>query len=119
MDSHFRRSERAFVDMAAVFRELHAGDVNEGDSLGKGRVLDLSAGGAFIEFAGVIPVGTALLVAFTSPTAWDPLEIPAEVRWVKEQGFGVRFGVLSDAQSTALYELLADNPFVIDHDEAT
>jgi hypothetical protein len=45
----------------------------------------------------------------SSPSAWDPLEIAGEVRWVRDDppGFGVRFGGLSPKEMTALHELVS------------
>jgi hypothetical protein len=50
-------------------------------------------------------------------SSWEPLEIAAEVRWSKDgktgetAGFGVRFGSLTGAQATALYELVHANAY--------
>lgn len=79
-----------------------------------GRVSDLGMGGAFITTNDPPAIGTGVWLTFGSPTAWDPLELPAEVRWLKEgapAGFGVRFRDLTRAQANALSELVRDNPF--------
>ena len=50
-------------------------------------------------------------LVLSAPSAWDPLDLPAVVRWVEDTTFGVAFGELSRAQASALYELLAASRF--------
>lgn len=82
-----------------------------------GRVSDLGMGGAFVSSDGALPeIGARVIVVLSLPTAWDPLELPAEVRWHREgvlddAGFGVRFYGLSPAQAGALYELVSRTGF--------
>ena len=84
----------------------------------KGRTFDLSMAGAFIETASPPMVGAEVVLILESPSAWDPLQIPCEVRWVDERGvdsprgFGVRFMALSDAEGAALRELLLRTGFL-------
>jgi len=78
----------------------------------RGRTYDLSMAGALVETPRPPLAGEAIVLILESPTAWDPLEIPCDVRWVDAEGsrgpvgFGVRFTDLSDTQSVALHELL-------------
>jgi hypothetical protein len=109
-DPHFRRSPRAPVGLRARYRKDEPGSAFEKS----GRVSDLGMGGAFVEANDPPPVGTKVWLTFGAPTAWDPLELPAEVRWVKAEkraGFGVRFRALTAAQANALTELVRNNPF--------
>ncbi len=109
-DPHFRRSPRASVGLRARYRRDEPGSAFEKP----GRVSDLGMGGAFVEASDPPAVGTRVWLTFGAPTAWDPLELPAEVRWVKTgkpAGFGVRFRSLTPAQATALTELVRNNPF--------
>lgn len=106
-NEHFRKGARAAVELRASFRRDAPGAVLEKG----GRVSDLSMGGAFVE-AGDPPVeGARLWLTFSTPTAWDPLELPAEVRWRKPSGFGVAFGALSPAQARALHALVQQTEF--------
>ncbi|MEM9194698.1 MAG: PilZ domain-containing protein [Myxococcota bacterium] len=111
---HFRRSKRQAMSLQVLFRR----DA-EGAALDHiGSTGDLSVDGAFIETRTPPPVGTWLRLSLRSPTAWDPLEIRAEVRWVATDpdtpGFGIRFDRLKEAEARALYALIAASAF---HDE--
>ncbi len=106
-DAHFRAGPRAVVELRASYRRDRPGAVLEKG----GRVHDLSMGGAFVEAADPPSEGTRLYLTFSTPTAWDPLEVPAEVRWTKPGGFGVQFRALTSAQAQALHALVATTPF--------
>jgi Tfp pilus assembly protein PilZ len=78
-----------------------------------GTLTDLSLEGGFVETSMSPAEGSDVLVVISTPTAWEPLSIPGEVRWIREapteeggEGFGVRFGALTSEQAAALYELL-------------
>jgi hypothetical protein len=109
-DQHFRQSPRAPVELRAQFRRDEPGAALEKG----GRVSDLGMGGAFLEASDPPPEGTRLWVTFSVPTAWDPLEVPAEVRWRGEGGFGVRFRALTPGQAAALRELVQQNPYSLE-----
>lgn len=75
----------------------------------QGSLVDVGLGGARISCLRPPPVGTRLRVALTPPTAWEPLEVPAEVRWVdgeRQPGFGIAFGALTSTEANALHALL-------------
>ena len=76
--AHFRRSARAKVLLRA---EIRRGSRDAILTKG-GDVADLSVGGAYIESPSVLAVGDEVWVRFVAPTAWEPLELRAEVRWV-------------------------------------
>ena len=85
----------------------------------RGRTLDLGVHGAFIACQRPPILGTTLTLELRSPTAWDPLNITCQVRWVspgvdEPPGFGVRFEDLSASQATALHDFLQS----LDYDEA-
>jgi uncharacterized protein (TIGR02266 family) len=73
---------------------------------------NLGVGGAFLPSKVPLPVGTSVVVLLSSPTSWDPIEIPALVRWVteaatgKEAGMGVQFTELTDKDVVRLNDLL-------------
>jgi len=109
--AHFREDARRSVCLSVKFRV--------GVALTRqGRTFDLSMAGAFIETQSPPIAGAEVVLLLESPTAWDPLEIPCDVRWVDERGvsgprgFGVRFSALSAAQGTALHELLLRTGFL-------
>ncbi|MBX3246892.1 MAG: PilZ domain-containing protein [Myxococcales bacterium] len=78
----------------------------------EGTTVDISLGGAFVLARRLPEVGQPLVLQLSTPTAWDPLEIPSHVRWLDDgsrggaMGFGVRFEGLTRGQATALHELL-------------
>ncbi len=102
-DPHFRRSARSAVDLKVSFKR----DERDAELQKAGRVSDLGMGGVFVSCTHAPPVGAALRIYFSLPTAWDPVDLPAEVRWTRPTGFGAEFGRLSPAQAQALRELVS------------
>lgn len=73
------------------------------------RTENIGLGGAFVLVESPPPIGTRVIVYLAAATAWEPLEITAEVRWVRLDppvGMGVRFVDLTPAQLGALHDLL-------------
>ncbi len=109
--AHFRRTARQPVELSVRFRRDADGAALEHSA----KLLDLGLGGAQVRCERPPPVGTRVRLTLIAPTAWDPLELPCEVRWVDEgeQGpaFGVAFDGLTRAQASALYELLSVSRF--------
>jgi Tfp pilus assembly protein PilZ len=122
-EGHFRRSARIAIDLRVSFRRDASGSALEK----AGRIADLGMGGAFVESERPPPVGTEIVLTLQAPTAWDPLELPAEVRWIHDgqgeserdagaegglgAGFGLSFRALSKTQAAALYELITSTGF--------
>lgn len=125
-DAHFRRSARAAIELRVCFRRDEPGSALEKAGL----IADLGMGGAFVQSERPPAIGTAIVVTLQAPTAWDPLELPAEVRWVHDdaapeetaseaseaaiglgRGFGLKFRALAPTQAAALYELLTSAGF--------
>lgn len=77
-----------------------------------GMISDVGVGGGFVASDAVMPVGARVRLVLSPPTAWDPIELPATVRWLSdgsgggEAGFGVRFEALTAKEATALHELV-------------
>jgi hypothetical protein len=113
-DGHFRKSARTAVELRVHFRR----DEPDAALEKAGLIADLGMGGAFVQSERPPGVGTPIVVTLQMATAWDPLELPAEVRWVSEnekglgKGFGMKFRSLQPTQATALYELLASLGYV-------
>lgn len=108
-DPHFRRTARQPIELSVRYRRDSEGAPFEQ----AGKLVDLGLGGAQIKCERCPAVGTALRMVLTSPSAWDPLDLPAIVRWVNagDQTFGVAFERLSRAQAAALYDLLRASRF--------
>lgn len=86
-----------------------------------GAMLDVHLEGAFIGTPSPPPEGSRVQLRFTAPTAWDPVQVDAEVRWIRsaregDPGFGVRFEPLGPAEAAALAELVEASAFE-DEDE--
>lgn len=109
--AHFRRTARQPVELSVRFRR----DADDAAIDYSAKLLDLGLGGAQVRSDRPPPLGSRVRLTLTAPTAWDPLELAAEVRWVDEgeEGptFGVAFDALTRAQASALYELLAVSRF--------
>lgn len=71
-----------------------------------GEVADLGIGGAYIVGPHPVEEGARIWLRFVAPTAWEPLELEAEVRWVEAEGFGVRFVQVSEGEAAALQALV-------------
>jgi hypothetical protein len=108
-DPHFRRTARQPVELRVTFRR----DADGAPLEQSGRLVDLGLGGAQVRCERTPPVGARLRLTLTSPSAWDPLDLPAEVRWVDDgaRTFGLAFDALGRAEATALYELLSVTHF--------
>lgn len=112
--NHFRRTARRPVELTVRYRR-------EVETLEhRGRLLDLGLGGAQVRCEQAPEVGARLHIVLGSPSSWDPLDLPADVRWVDGDVFGVAFERLSPSQAAALHELLAVSAFdrsTLDHSE--
>ncbi len=111
-DPHFRRTARQPIELSVRYRR----DTEAAPFEQAGRLVDLGLGGAQIKCDRAPPVGAALRIVLTAPSAWDPLDLPAVVRWVNEaeQTFGVAFEQLPRPQAAALYDLLSASRFAED-----
>lgn len=105
-DRHFRAHARRPVN-------LHATAVAGGGSWRHpARLVDLGLGGACLELAEAIPVGSPVALIIDAPHLWDPLEIDAVVAWVREPAdakatlLGVKFPTESGPLLRTLTELL-------------
>jgi len=105
--SHFRRTARQPIELAVRFRR----DAEDAALEHSGTLLDLGLGGAQVRADRAPHVGARLRVTLVAPSAWDPLDLPAEVRWADTESFGVAFDRLSRAEAAALYQLLAASRF--------
>jgi uncharacterized protein (TIGR02266 family) len=104
---HFRATQRQPVSVRVRFRKDEPASMLEH----VGTMSDVGVGGAFVATDAQMPVGARIVLTVASPTAWEPLEVRATIRWVspgggEPAGFGVRFEALSGREATALYELV-------------
>jgi hypothetical protein len=99
---HFRRSARSAVDLRVSFRL----DAPDAELQKAGRVSDLGMGGVFVSCGTAPPIGAPIRLSFALASAWDPVDLPAVVRWARPDGFGAEFRGLSLRQAEALHELV-------------
>ena len=66
---------------------------------------DISLGGMFIETAAPAPFGASVIVHVTLPGADDAFDLPGVVRWVRDGGMGVQFGLLGAVETHLITEI--------------
>jgi uncharacterized protein (TIGR02266 family) len=71
-----------------------------------GRARDISVGGMFIETASVVPFGTDVMIRVRLPGNKDELTLPGVVRWVRNDGMGIQFGLLGAKETHAITEIV-------------
>ena len=113
-DPHFRRTARQPLELGVRFRR----DAADAPFERSGQLIDLGMGGAQIQHDRPPPTGERLRVQLTAPSAWDPLDLEAEVKWSDGSTFGVQFAPLSASEANAMYELLAVTRFAREEAES-
>ncbi len=68
---------------------------------------DMSLGGMLIETAASVAFGAEVAVRITFPGRADPMTLPGIVRWARDGGLGVQFGLLGARATHAITELVA------------
>lgn len=67
---------------------------------------DISVGGMFLVSQILPPFGTQLTLVGRLPGAKKDVRLPAVVRWTKDDGFGVQFGLLGALETHLISELM-------------
>lgn len=85
---------------------------------GEAKVQNIGLGGAGLEMPGNgVRSGDRVVLYFTAPNLWDPLEIAAKVAWVRPatrvtpSQFGVAFEPADAPRVLALYDFIAGFAF--------
>lgn len=99
--SHFRGKSRPGRRVALTFTLIEGGGPRQAVTR------NIGVGGAYIELADPMDVGTQMIVSIDVPTAGDPIEVKAEVRWTDAEGMGVKFSELDVDQLLQLSEYFA------------
>lgn len=112
---HFRRRGRRSAALPVKYT-LGSGPERTGS------IQDLHLEGAFVGTLSLPPEGTRVRLRLTTPTAWDPVLVDGEVRWVRttrdgDPGFGVRFDPLGPAEAAALAELVEASAYEDEDDD--
>ncbi len=66
---------------------------------------DISVGGMFIETTAPAAFGADVVVHVALPGANAPLDLPGVVRWVRDGGMGVQFGLLGAKETHIITEI--------------
>jgi Tfp pilus assembly protein PilZ len=94
-----RRYARAPINSPSAF------SLNGKSEKTDGLVKDISVGGMFIETTAPAAFGSDVVVHVTLPGANDPLALPGVVRWVRDGGMGVQFGLLGAKETHIITEI--------------
>lgn len=94
-----RRYARAPVDSPASFSIK--GTADKRDGLCK----DISIGGMFVETASPASFGADVIVHVTLPGSNAPLALPGVVRWIRDGGMGIQFGLLGARETHIITEI--------------
>lgn len=94
-----RRYARAPIDSPATFSVKGKTDRMQG--LAK----DISVGGMFIETPTPAAFGADVIVHVTLPGGDGPVALPGVVRWVRDGGMGVQFGLLGAVETHVITEI--------------
>ena len=94
-----RRFARAPIDSLASFSVKGKPEKREG--LAK----DVSVGGMFIETTNPAPFGADVIVHIVLPGAENVVALPGVVRWVRDGGMGVQFGLLGALETHVITEI--------------
>ena len=97
--TELRRTPRARLETTV--------DVTVGGEHHAGQSRDISLGGMFLESAVVPAFGAAVVVTLTMPGQKAPFAIPGVVRWTRDGGMGVQFGLLGARETHAITEYVA------------
>jgi len=94
-----RRYARAPIDSPATFSVK--GKPEKQDGLAK----DISVGGTFIETTTPAAFGVEIILHVTIPGSDAPAALPGVVRWVRDGGMGVQFGLLGAVETHLITEI--------------
>ncbi len=103
MDEH-RHYQRAPIDLGVEFVQKGAGASSEVRI--KGQAKDISLGGMFVETAKPLPFATEVVVTAAIQSGKPAFDLPAVVRWTREDGMGIQFRPLGAKETHAIMELM-------------
>src|SRR5690606_28699245 len=78
----------------------------EGEEPFDGLAKDISLGGMYIEASVNPPFAAKVSIVCQLPGTKEEATLPAVVRWVKPDGFGVQFGLLGARATHAITDLM-------------
>ncbi len=96
-----RRHARAPLNVPASFSLKGKAEQTRTPGLAK----DVSVGGMFVETTAPAPFGADVVVHLTLPGSNNPVALPGVVRWVRDGGMGVQFGLLGAVETHLITEI--------------
>jgi hypothetical protein len=107
--SYFRAHPRKALRASATVT-----DVSEARTV-QAKVRNLGLGGVCLETEDPLPTDRDLVVAFVTPSMWDPLQLHARVAWARPGAFpavtGLKFRYDSAVALAALFDFLEQSRF--------
>lgn len=94
-----RRFARAPINSPGSFSVKGSTDKRDG------LVKDISVGGTFVETAMPAAFGAQIFVYVALPGADAPMALPGVVRWVRDGGMGIQFGLLGAVETHVITEI--------------
>jgi Tfp pilus assembly protein PilZ len=94
-----RRHARVPLDRAASFSVKGEAGAREGIAK------DIAVGGMFVETATPARFGADVIVHVELPGHDGPVSLPGVVRWVRDGGMGVQFGLLGAVETHIITEI--------------
>jgi Tfp pilus assembly protein PilZ len=94
-----RRYARAPIDTPLSFSVKGQSDDREG--VGK----DISIGGMFVETSAPAGFGESVVIHVSLPGSDEILALPGVIRWVRNGGMGVQFGLLGARETHVITEI--------------
>ncbi len=95
-----RRTPRAPIDVAVDYT------VKGDATVQHGRAHDISLGGMFVATAVAPAFNAEVVVTLTLPGQKAPFTLPGIVRWRREDGMGVQFGLIGARETYAITEVV-------------
>ncbi len=96
-----RRTPRAPIDATVGYA------VKDGPDELYGQARDISLGGMFIEVPEAPAFGAEITVVVLLPGEKAPFTMPAVVRWARDGGMGIQFGLLGAKETYAITEYVS------------
>ena len=95
-----RRSHRAPLDAAVQITRKNGAEATSGIAR------DVSIGGVFVETVTPLPFGTEVVLHLRVPSQKEELLLPGVVRWTRQDGMGVQFGLLGARETHVITEIV-------------
>ncbi len=116
MAGHFRLRPRYPIDLRVTVRRELEQSPREVD----GRSANIGFGGVFVTLDPPFAPHTRIVLSVITATAWEPLKLVGEVRWVRDArpgvpaGMGISFDALSAEHAIALHRLFCAEGYELD-----